>query len=156
MQDRGQPITGSEQAHWMPRCIALADEARARGEVAVGAVIVCGGNAVAECSDAATGPQDVTAHAELLAIREVAKGLGRTDLSGCTLYTNVEPCWMCSFAIRESRISRVVIGKPVASIGGATSAYPILTVVIDGWSPPPAIVWLEQPVPHKRCRWKEI
>jgi tRNA(adenine34) deaminase len=61
---------------------------------------------------------DVTKHAEILAISEAQKVLGRTDLSDCTIYSNVEPCPMCSFPIRETRIGRVVFAISSPMMGG--------------------------------------
>jgi tRNA(adenine34) deaminase len=127
---------------WMRRCLELAEEARARGESAVGAVIVREGEFVAEAAEQIKSGLDVAGHAELIAIRLACQALNTLDLSDCTLYTNVEPCWMCSFAIRETGIRQVVIGVPVAEIGGATSSYPILTDPnINGWRPPPLVFW---------------
>jgi tRNA(adenine34) deaminase len=58
------------------------------------------------------------------------------------LYTTAEPCLLCSFAIREARIERIVIGTSVPHIGGATSPYPILSAAdVPPWGAPPTIVW---------------
>ena len=135
-------ITDDNSDAWMRRCVELAEEAKEGGESAVGAVIVRDGKFIAEASEQITSELDVAGHAELIAIRQACQTLNTLDLSGCTLYTNVEPCWMCSFAIRETGISEVVIGSVVADIGGVTSAYPILTDPnIEGWRPPPKVVW---------------
>lgn len=128
---------------WMRRCLELAEFARTCGDAPVGAVIVKDTVVISEAAERVTVYQDVTAHAELIAISEACQVLGTMDLTGCTLVTNVEPCWMCSFAIRETGISEVVIGDTVAGIGGVTSRYPILTDdKIDGWGQPPRVVWL--------------
>jgi tRNA(adenine34) deaminase len=133
---------GTPYEIWMRRCLALAWEARSTGESPVGAVIVRDGRILAEASEHVKMPFDVTGHAELIAIRDACRILGTMDLPHCTLYTNVEPCWMCSFAIRETGISQVVIGAPIAEIGGATSGFPILSSTgVSGWGPPPEIVW---------------
>ena len=68
---------------------------------------------------------DVTRHAEVCAIVAAQRHFGRPSLEGCTLYTNVEPCAFCSYAIRESRIARVVfaLGSPVM---GGTSRWDVL------------------------------
>jgi tRNA(adenine34) deaminase len=60
----------------------------------------------------------VTRHAEIVAVSLAQKKLGTKDLSDCTLYTNVEPCAMCSFPIRETRISRVVYAIGSRLMGG--------------------------------------
>jgi tRNA(adenine34) deaminase len=108
----------------------------------VGAVIVREGALLAEAWEQVKAGLDVAGHAELIAIRLACQALGTMDLTGCTLYTNLEPCWMCSFAIRETSISQVVIGAPVPDIGGATSPHPILSDVgIHGWRTPPTLFW---------------
>lgn len=135
-------MTTEEEDKWMQRCLQLAGDAAERGEAAVGAVIVRDGERIAESSEQVKTLQDITAHAELLAIRQACEALMTLDLSDCILYTNVEPCWMCSYAIRETRIQRVVIGKAVPDIGGVTSCYPLLTdATIGGWENPPVILW---------------
>jgi tRNA(Arg) A34 adenosine deaminase TadA len=60
---------------------------------------------------------DPTAHAEMVAIREAARRLGTPDLSGCTIYTSMEPCPMCCWAIIESGIGRLVMGGRLVGIG---------------------------------------
>ncbi len=128
---------------FMRRCQNLAEQAMSLGDPAVGAVIVRDGRVIAEARDQVKSTRDVAAHAELSAVRLAFAALETLDLTGCTLYTNVEPCWMCSYAIRESRISQVIIGAAVDSISGVTSRYPILTDgQVDGWSAPPSIAWL--------------
>ena len=61
---------------------------------------------------------DVTQHAEILAISEAQRVLGRSDLSDCTIYSSVEPCPMCAFPIRETRIGRVVYAISSPMMGG--------------------------------------
>ncbi len=83
----------------------------------------------------------MTAHAEVVAIRHAARARGMVDLRGCTVYTNVEPCVLCSYAIRRSLIDRVVIGMPTGALGGVTSRYAILVdPEIQGFGTPPSIV----------------
>jgi len=134
-----------EAARWMRRCLEVAEEARTGGDAPVGAVIVRNDELIAEAFEAVVSRQDGTAHAEMIAIRRACRALGTMDLSGSTLYTNVEPCWMCSFAIRETGIGQVVIGVPVEDIGGVTSRYPILSDSgVADWGPPPKITWQTQ------------
>lgn len=63
---------------------------------------------------------DVTRHAEMVALSAAQKHLRSKNLSGCTLYTTVEPCPMCSFPIREARISRVVYAISSPRMGGVS------------------------------------
>ena len=80
------------------------------GEVPVGCVITDeAGNVIASAHNLTEKGQDATAHAELLAIKEAQKKLGRR-LGGCTLYVTLEPCPMCAGAILLSRIGTVVFG----------------------------------------------
>ena len=128
---------------WMERCEELALDAAALGDAAVGAIVVCQGTAVAEASEQVNATRDPTAHAEAAAIRMACRVLGTLNLTGCTLYTNTEPCWMCAFVIRAAGIREVVVGSPVADIGGATSRFPILTdAAVPDWGPPPMLRWL--------------
>jgi tRNA(adenine34) deaminase len=95
---------------WMDAVLALCAEALARGDCPVAAVIVRDGAIVGEGQNRVATGGDPTAHAEVEAIRDAARRLGTPDLSGATLYSAMEPCPMCCWAIREARIARVVLG----------------------------------------------
>jgi tRNA(adenine34) deaminase len=99
----------------MRRCIALSAEATRQGEFPFACVICESGQIVAETINQVAQYGDVSRHAELLAVSKAQQVLGGKELSRCTLYSNVEPCVMCSFPIRETRIGRVVfaIGSPM-------------------------------------------
>lgn len=127
---------------FMRRCIDLARSARQNGDAPVGALIVHAGRAVAEGIESVKARLDISAHAEIEAIRNACRVLGSLDLSGCALYTTTEPCWMCSYAIRRTGIRQVFIGAPVSDVGGATSRYPILSEAkIGRCTIPPAVAW---------------
>lgn len=79
-------------------------------EVPIGAIVVKDGEVIAKAYNKKEHLQDVTAHAEMLAIRQACQKLNTWHLDGCTLYSTLEPCIMCSGAIIQSRIKRVVIG----------------------------------------------
>ena len=100
------------------RCIALSKTATSEGEFPFACVIVRNGEVVVETTNRVARDGDVTRHAEIVAVSLAQKVLGTKDLSGCTLYTNVEPCAMCSFPIRETRISRVVYAIGSRLMGG--------------------------------------
>lgn len=104
----------------MQRCIALALSARQRGELPYAAIISQQGQFVCESPNMANADQDVTRHAELVAISIAQKVLGTISLDACTLYTLVEPCPMCAYAMRETRIGRVVYGLHSPMMGGHT------------------------------------
>jgi tRNA(adenine34) deaminase len=127
---------------WMKRCLALAQQAKERGEAAVGCVVVSDGRVVAEAAESVHADLDPTAHAEIQALRQASRTLGRLDLSGCELYTNVEPCLMCSHALRECGIAHVVVLEPYPELGGITSPYPILTADLPYPKPPPRLTWI--------------
>ena len=89
------------------------DEARlamSEGEIPVGAVMVCRGRVVARAHNQTAALNDVTAHAEMIAITSAAHLLGGTYLTDCTLYVTVEPCSMCASALGWAHVSRVVYG----------------------------------------------
>lgn len=95
---------------YMRRCLALAEKAAALGEIPVGAVVVRDGAIVGEGYNRRETDRDATAHAEMLAIRAACKTLNTWRLSGCTLFVTLEPCPMCTGAILQSRVDRVVFG----------------------------------------------
>lgn len=124
---------------FMQRCEALAALAAQRQESPVGSVVVLEDQIIGEGIEAGKAKQDITCHAEVEAIRAAVQKHGK-DLSAATLYTTHEPCILCSYVIRHHRIGRVVIQRAVAHIGGATSAYPILTAKdIPIWGEPPMV-----------------
>jgi tRNA(adenine34) deaminase len=95
---------------WMAEAIALARAAGVRGEVPVGAIVVREGAIIGRGGNAPIAGNDPTAHAEIAALREAARGLGNYRLPGCELYVTIEPCAMCAGAIMHARIGRVVFG----------------------------------------------
>jgi tRNA(adenine34) deaminase len=102
----------------MRRCVELSAAAVQRGELPFACVICRDGEIVAETINRVVRDGDVTRHAEVLAISEAQRILGRSDLSDCTVYSNVEPCPMCAFPIRETRIGRVVYAISSPMMGG--------------------------------------
>ncbi|MFA1626653.1 nucleoside deaminase [Rhizobium mongolense] len=89
------------------------DEARAageRGEVPIGAVVVLDGAVVARAGNRTRELNDVTAHAEVAAIRMACEVLGQERLVGADLYVSLEPCTMCAAAISFARIRRLYYG----------------------------------------------
>jgi guanine deaminase len=105
---------------WMAQALALAEAAAARGEVPVGAVVVCDDAVVGRGGNAPIADNDPTAHAEVTAIRRACSGLGTFDLRGATLYSSCEPCPMCLASALWARIDRVVFAADrhdAASVG---------------------------------------
>lgn len=64
------------------------------------------------------------------------------DLSGCLLYTNAEPCILCSYAIRHYKIDTVVFSNYVGELGGTKQPYNLLTAELNAWGPPPAVIFI--------------
>jgi tRNA(adenine34) deaminase len=102
----------------MRRCVELSAIAVRQGELPFSCIVCRDGEVVAESINRVVADADVTRHAELLAISEAQKVLGRSDLSDCTIYSSVEPCPMCSFPIRETRIGRVIYAISSPMMGG--------------------------------------
>jgi tRNA(adenine34) deaminase len=102
----------------MRRCVELSAAAVRQRELPFACVICRDGEIVAETINRVVQDGDVTRHAEILAISEAQRILGRSDLSDCTIYSNVEPCPMCAFPIRETRIGRVVYAISSPMMGG--------------------------------------
>ena len=95
-------------------------------EVPIGAVLVDEqGQVVASGHNMREIWHDATAHAELIAIQEACRKLGRWRLSGLTLYVTIEPCPMCAGAIVMSRVDRVVYGSTDAKAGACESVFNI-------------------------------
>ena len=94
----------------MREALAAAAEGTAAGDVPVGAVVIHDGAVLVRASNRTVRDQDPTAHAELLAIREASRLLGRWRLDDCTLVVTLEPCAMCAGAIVLSRLGRLVFG----------------------------------------------
>ncbi len=102
------------------------DQARlapAAGEVPIGAVLVHDGEVLAQVHNFREVSQDPTAHAEIVAIREASTRLGTWRLTGTTLYVTLEPCSMCTGAIIQSRIARVVFATRDPKAGACGSVF---------------------------------
>ena len=95
-----------------PMRLALKNACRAyeRSEVPVGAVAIIEGEIIAEAHNRVIELNDPTAHAEMLIIRELTKKLGTYNLSNVELYTTLEPCPMCEYAISLAKIKSVYFG----------------------------------------------
>ena len=103
----------------MFRALAAAEKGRRNGQTPFGACIVKNGKIVACTHNKVWSNTDITAHAEITAIRAACKKLKSIDLSGCTIYSTTEPCPMCFSACHWARIDKIVYG---ASISDAKKA----------------------------------
>jgi tRNA(adenine34) deaminase len=108
---------------YMGHALAEAADAVARGERADGAVAVLDDAMVARGSDQVRGTGDPTAHAVVLIVREAAKRLARTSLTGLTVFSVIEPCAMCVGALLQADADGVVFALPDAKDGACGSAF---------------------------------
>lgn len=95
---------------YMRQAYVEAEKALEKGEVPVGAVIVCNKRIIARAHNMTETLNDVTAHAEMQAITSAADFLGGKYLKGCTLYVTMEPCVMCAGALAWAQIGKIVYG----------------------------------------------
>jgi tRNA(adenine34) deaminase len=102
----------------MRRCIALSRQAADAGDLPFASVLTLDGEIVAEAVNRARLERNVAAHAEVIAISRAQKKLGFAEFSRATLYTNVEPCAMCAYCIREVGLGRVVFAIASPVMGG--------------------------------------
>ena len=106
-----------DDTYFMKQALQEAQLAAEEGEVPVGAVVVCNNRIFARAHNQTERLNDVTAHAEMLAITAATNVLGAKYLTGCTLYVTIEPCVMCAGAIGWAQLAAVVYGAPDAKRG---------------------------------------
>ena len=105
----------------MRLALEQAGDARAHGDVPVGAIVARGEEVLGRAGNARERDRDPTAHAEILALRQASAALRSWHLEGCTLYVTLEPCAMCSGALVLARVDRLVFGAvdPKAGFAGS-------------------------------------
>lgn len=96
--------------HFMRQALREAEKAKDLGEVPVGAVIVSNNQIIARSHNQTEQLNDVTAHAEIVALTAAANYLGSKYLVDCTLYVTLEPCVMCAGALQWAQLDRLVYG----------------------------------------------
>lgn len=102
---------------FMKKALELAEEAKANGEVPVGAVIVKDGKIISTGRNMREEKQNALSHAEIEAINSACKVLGDWRLDGCEMYVTLEPCPMCAGAIINSRIKTLIFGAFDSKMG---------------------------------------
>lgn len=110
-----------DNEYFMDQAIALAREATLEGEVPVGAVVVLGDRIVGTGRNRREKSKNALAHAEIEAINEACRTLGGWRLWQCDMYVTLEPCPMCTGAIINSRIKRLVYGASDNKAGSCGS-----------------------------------
>jgi tRNA(adenine34) deaminase len=98
--------------YYMRKALQEAETAFSKGEIPVGAVVVCHGRIIARSHNLTELLNDVTAHAEMQAITAAANLTGGKYLSDCTIYVTVEPCVMCAGALAWAQVGKIVFGAP--------------------------------------------
>lgn len=124
-----------DDTYFMKQALIEAGKAAERGEVPVGAVVVCKERIIARAHNLTETLNDVTAHAEMQAITAAANVLGGKYLNECTLYVTVEPCVMCAGAIAWAQTGKLVFGAEDDKRGYQRYAAQVLhpkTVVVKG------------------------
>ena len=111
----------TQDEKYMKEAIRQAQKAYALGEVPIGCVIVYEGKIIGRGYNRRTIDKNTLAHAELMAIKKASKKMDDWRLEECTMYVTLEPCQMCSGAIVQSRMKKVVIGcmNPKAGCAGS-------------------------------------
>ncbi len=111
----------ADDERWMDEALAEARAAAEAGDVPVGSVVVRDGSVVARGRNRREAETDPTAHAEILALRDAARALGRWHLEDCALFVTIEPCAMCAGAAILARIPLVVFAAPEEKTGAVRS-----------------------------------
>ncbi len=129
--------------YYMQRCLELAQKAKEEGESAIGSIVILEGKIIGEAYEMSRQLKDVTRHAEVLAILDALK---YTDnLSQATIYSNVEPCVLCSYMIRHHKMKRVVFLHHCGELGGTSSLFNVLVNdKVHSWSKPPEVITLNK------------
>ncbi|HPD44622.1 MAG TPA: nucleoside deaminase [Candidatus Woesebacteria bacterium] len=104
--------------YYIKKCIKLAEKSVNNGEAPFGSLIVQNGKIIAAATNANEKRHDVTSHAEIMAMRLAQRKLNSKDLKDCEIYSNCEPCAMCSFMIRELHFKKVVFAVHSPNMGG--------------------------------------
>ena len=120
--------------YFMKQAYQEAEKAFELGEVPVGAVIVANKQVIARAHNLTEQLNDVTAHAEMLAITAAANYLGGKYLRGCTMYVTLEPCVMCAGALSWSQLDKIVYGASDDKRGASTigSLFHPKTEIVSG------------------------
>ena len=124
---QAHPTIDQQYVQWMGQALDVASRALASGDVPVGALVFSPeGEVLGTGHNVREAAGDPTAHAEVIAIREAARALGRWRLSDCALYVTLEPCAMCAGAAVLARIALVVFGAPDEKAGAVKSRSELL------------------------------
>jgi tRNA(adenine34) deaminase len=121
--------------YFMGEALKEAQKAFDKGEVPVGAVVVCQNKIIARAHNQTEQLTDATAHAEMLAVTAAAHGLGSKYLNECSLYVTLEPCVMCAGALHWVQLQKLIYGAEDLQRGFSLVSTPLLhpkTEIIKG------------------------
>lgn len=115
--------TDAVDAVFMAEALRIAEAAAAAGDVPVGAVVVLDGEIIGRGGNTREVAADPTGHAEVVALREACRAVGRWRVDGATLYVTLEPCPMCAGTIVNARVARLVYGASDPKAGAVRSLF---------------------------------
>lgn len=125
---------------YMKYCIKLAEIALKKGNPPVGSIIVFEDKIIGEGIEVGKSTQDITNHAEILAIRNAINNGFLELLPKAKMFSTHEPCIMCSYLIRHHKIPHIIYGSNVLFVGGVSSKFKILkTEDVPKWGKKPQI-----------------
>jgi len=120
-------VTEDEDERYMALALEVAEDAMHRGDVPVGAVVVANGRVIGVGYNRREAHADPAGHAEVVALRDACRTMGRWRVDGATLYATLEPCPMCAGALVNARVARLVYGATEPKAGAVRSLYEICT-----------------------------
>ena len=110
-----------EMTRFMRQALAQAEQAAAAGEIPVGALVVKDGEVIAAAHNLCVSSHNISQHAEIRALSQAGAALQNYRLDGCDVYITLEPCIMCSGALVQARVRRVIFGATEPKSGAAGS-----------------------------------
>ncbi|MGW8315922.1 MAG: nucleoside deaminase [Bacteroidales bacterium] len=148
---KSYPLFSDE--YFMNEALKQAQKAFESDEVPVGAVIVNQNRIIARAHNMTQQLNDVTAHAEMIAITAASGFLGSKYLNECTLYVTLEPCVMCAAALKWAQMEKIIYGASDPREGFTLAGQPLLhkrTEVVHGILEDPSSTLLKQFFLHRR------
>ncbi len=112
-----------DDERYMQEALGIAEAAAAAGDVPVGALVVLDGVIIGRGGNRREVDADPTGHAEIVALREACRTMGRWRVDGATLYVTLEPCPMCAGTLVNARVARLVYGASDPKAGAVRSLY---------------------------------
>lgn len=103
--------------------LAIEQAKQVQNDVPVGAVVVKDGNIISTSCNTKENDNDITSHAEIIALKKASQVLGNWRLDDCDLFVTLEPCPMCAWAILQSRIKNIYFGSYDNKYGGFSVAH---------------------------------